>query len=118
MTATFTISAFGDEIASDLEEQLTTLNALGIGGLDLRGAWGKNVVRMEDDDLAKVVELCDAHGSLLPEPPLDSIRRNRVALKGPLTTPVGKGFRSVNVTLRETFDLYANVRPVVSMPGT
>jgi len=39
-------------------------------------------------------------------------------LKGPLTTPVGKGFRSVNVTLREIFDLYANVRPVVSMPGT
>ena len=62
MTAIFTISAFGDEIAMDLEEQLTTLNAFGIGGLDLRGAWGKNVVRMEDDDLAKVVELCDAHG--------------------------------------------------------
>jgi len=54
----------------------------------------------------------------LPEPTLESIRRNRVALKGPLTTPVGKGFRSVNVTLREIFDLYANVRPVVSMPGT
>jgi len=62
MTTTFTISAFGDEIAPDLAEQLTTLNALGIGGLDLRGAWGKNVVRMEDDDLAQVVQLCDAHG--------------------------------------------------------
>jgi isocitrate dehydrogenase (NAD+) len=59
----------------------------------------------------------DRHGNLLPEPTLESIRRNRVALKGPLTTPVGKGFRSVNVTLRELFDLYANVRPVVSMPG-
>ena len=63
------------------------------------------------------LEALDAHGSLLPEPTLDSIRRNRVALKGPLTTPVGKGFRSINVTLREMFDLYANVRPVVSMPG-
>jgi sugar phosphate isomerase/epimerase len=61
VTATFTISAFGDEIAPDLEEQLTTLNALEIGGLDLRGAWGKNVVRMDDDDLAQVVKLCSAH---------------------------------------------------------
>jgi hypothetical protein len=60
MTATFTISAFGDEIAPDLAEQLTTLNALEIGGLDLRGAWGKNVVRMEDDDLAQVVKLYDS----------------------------------------------------------
>ena len=60
----------------------------------------------------------ETHGDLLPAPTLESIRRNRVALKGPLTTPVGRGFRSVNVTLRETFDLYANVRPVVSMPGT
>ena len=60
----------------------------------------------------------EQHGDLLPKPTLDSIRRNGVALKGPLTTPVGKGFRSVNVTLRELFDLYANVRPVVSFPGT
>jgi len=60
----------------------------------------------------------DRHGDLLPEATLESIRRNRVALKGPLTTPVGMGFRSINVTLRELFDLYANVRPVVSMPGT
>ena len=60
----------------------------------------------------------ESQGNLLPEPTLDSIRRNGVALKGPLTTPVGKGFRSVNVTLREIFDLYANVRPVVSVPGT
>lgn len=60
----------------------------------------------------------DQHGDLLPEATLESIRRNRVALKGPLTTPVGMGFRSINVTLRELFDLYANVRPVVSMSGT
>ncbi|MEJ2383866.1 MAG: isocitrate/isopropylmalate family dehydrogenase, partial [Xanthomonadales bacterium] len=64
------------------------------------------------------LEALETHGNLLPEPTLASIRENRVALKGPLTTPVGKGFRSVNVTLRELFDLYANVRPVVSMPGT
>jgi isocitrate dehydrogenase (NAD+) len=60
----------------------------------------------------------DQHGDLLPQATLESIRRNKVALKGPLTTPVGMGFRSINVTLRELFDLYANVRPVVSMPGT
>ena len=47
----------------------------------------------------------------IPEPTLDSIRRTRLALKGPLETPVGEGFRSVNVALRKTFDLYANVRP-------
>lgn len=60
----------------------------------------------------------EKHGDLLPQATLASIRRNGVALKGPLTTPVGKGFRSINVALREIFDLYANVRPVVSMPGT
>lgn len=51
----------------------------------------------------------------LPEETLESIRGTRVALKGPLTTPVGAGFRSINVALRQEFDLYANVRPVVSM---
>lgn len=53
----------------------------------------------------------------LPDIVLDSIQRNCVALKGPLTTPVGHGFRSVNVALRQEFDLYANVRPVKSIPG-
>ena len=57
-------------------------------------------------------------GDLLPQATLDAIRRNRTALKGPLTTPIGTGFNSVNVTLRTTFDLYANVRPVLSIPGT
>jgi isocitrate dehydrogenase (NAD+) len=54
----------------------------------------------------------------LPQTTLDSIRRTRLALKGPLTTPIGGGFRSINVRLREEFGLYANVRPVRSMvPG-
>ncbi|MDF1501447.1 isocitrate/isopropylmalate family dehydrogenase [Roseisolibacter sp. H3M3-2] len=52
-----------------------------------------------------------SHGDPIPEPTLASIRRTRLALKGPLETPVGKGFRSVNVALRKEFDLYANVRP-------
>ncbi|MEW6726206.1 isocitrate/isopropylmalate dehydrogenase family protein [Desulforudis sp. 1088] len=57
------------------------------------------------------------YGTPLPDHVLDSIRKNGVALKGPLTTPVGKGFRSVNVTLRQELDLYACVRPAKSLPG-
>ncbi len=57
-------------------------------------------------------------GDPMPEATLDSIKRTRVALKGPLETPVGEGYRSVNVALRKTFDLYANVRPARSIvPG-
>ena len=57
-------------------------------------------------------------GELLPAATMDSIRRNRVALKSPLTTPVGGGFSSINVELRKRFDLYANVRPAKSFPNT
>src|SRR5580704_3976353 len=57
------------------------------------------------------------HGDPLPKPTLDSIAQNRVALKGPLATPSGGGYRSVNVTLRQHFDLYANVRPARTIPG-
>ncbi|HYN69716.1 MAG TPA: isocitrate/isopropylmalate dehydrogenase family protein [Candidatus Eisenbacteria bacterium] len=69
----------------------------------------------------EVVEAGEAviaeYGTPLPEHVLDSIRRNRVALKGPITTPVGAGFRSVNVTLRQTLGLYANLRPARSIKG-
>jgi isocitrate dehydrogenase (NAD+) len=61
--------------------------------------------------------VAEARGTTLPTEVLDSIKRNKVALKGPITTPIGKGFRSVNVTLRQALDLYANVRPVKSLPG-
>src|SRR5881396_2023834 len=56
-------------------------------------------------------------GDPLPAATLEVIRRYRVALKGPCTTPVGKGFRSVNVKLRQSLDLYASVRPVQSLAG-
>jgi isocitrate dehydrogenase (NAD+) len=56
-------------------------------------------------------------GETLPDALIASIRRNRVALKGPVTTPVGHGFTSVNVGLRKTLDLYANLRPVSNLPG-
>jgi len=57
------------------------------------------------------VSALEAVGSPLPDETIDSIRRTRIALKGPLTTPSGSGFRSINVALRKEFDLYANVRP-------
>lgn len=56
-------------------------------------------------------------GSLIPENVLESIKKNKVAIKGPITTPIGEGFRSVNVQLRKEFDLFANVRPVQSHDG-
>jgi isocitrate dehydrogenase (NAD+) len=57
------------------------------------------------------------HGQSLPVELLDSVRRNRVALKGPVTTPIGEGFTSVNVGLRKALDLYANLRPVANLAG-
>jgi isocitrate dehydrogenase (NAD+) len=56
-------------------------------------------------------------GNPLPDAVLDSIRRNRIALKGPITTPIGSGFRSVNVALRQQLDLYASVRPARAIAG-
>ena len=61
--------------------------------------------------------LMHSHGTPLPDTVLESIRRNGVAIKGPITTPVGSGFCSVNVALRRALDLYANVRPARTMPG-
>ena len=62
-------------------------------------------------------DVMDKYGTPLPDAVLDSIRRNKVALKGPITTPVGTGFRSVNVAIRKALDLYANLRPARSMKG-
>jgi isocitrate dehydrogenase (NAD+) len=62
-------------------------------------------------------EAISRFGDPLPQDVLDSILRNKVALKGPVTTPVGSGFQSINVRLRKTLDLYANLRPVKSMPN-
>jgi isocitrate dehydrogenase (NAD+) len=59
----------------------------------------------------------EKHGTPLPDDLIASIRRNRVALKGPVTTPIGEGFTSVNVGLRKALDLYANLRPVANLPN-
>ena len=69
-----------------------------------------------ESHLAGVLAL-ERYGSTIPTELLDSIRRNKVALKGPLTTPVGGGFASVNVGLRKTLDLFANLRPVWTIPS-
>ena len=63
------------------------------------------------------VQAFERTGQALPPDLIDSIRRNRVALKGPVTTPVAQGFTSVNVGLRKKLDLYANLRPVWNLPG-
>jgi isocitrate dehydrogenase (NAD+) len=62
-------------------------------------------------------DVMDKYGTPLPDFVLDSIRENKVALKGPITTPVGSGFRSINVALRKELDLYANLRPAKSLEG-
>ncbi len=63
------------------------------------------------------VDVMEQYGTPLPDAVLESIRRNKVALKGPITTPIGTGFRSVNVALRHALNLYACVRPCKSYPG-
>lgn len=95
----------GDGIGPSITE--ATVRLLEAAGADL--AW--------DRQLAGTSAL-RAVNDPIPEATLDSIRRTKVALKGPLETPVGKGFRSINVALRMAFDLYANVRPAKSvLPG-
>jgi len=63
------------------------------------------------------VDVMERHGTPLPDDVLESVRRNKVAIKGPITTPVGSGFRSVNVALRKALDLYACLRPARSIKG-
>jgi isocitrate dehydrogenase (NAD+) len=74
-------------------------------------------VKFEWDVVEAGADVMDRHGTPLPEHVLESIRRNKVAIKGPITTPVGTGFRSVNVALRKELDLYACLRPCKYYPG-
>src|SRR5690606_18976926 len=73
---------------------------------------------LEYDFVDAGMSALEKHGELIPAATMDAIRRHRIALKGPLTTPVGGGFSSINVELRKRFDLYANVRPAISFPNT
>ncbi|HEX5066897.1 MAG TPA: isocitrate/isopropylmalate family dehydrogenase [Myxococcota bacterium] len=89
----------GDGIGPEIAQ--ATLRVLEASGVSLRL-----------DEQKAGLSAVEAHGEPLPRKVIDSIRRTGVALKGPLTTPSGVGFRSINVALRQEFDLYANVRPV------
>ena len=74
-------------------------------------------VKIEWETYLAGAEALKKHGTTIPKQLMDSFERNRVALKGPVTTPVGEGFTSVNVALRQTFNLYANLRPIKNLPG-
>lgn len=74
-------------------------------------------VKIEWEEVLAGHDAKEKFGELLPEGVLESIRKNKVALKGPIVTPIGEGFRSVNVAIRHTLDLYACVRPAKSYPG-
>ena len=94
----------GDGIGPEVTEAV--LLVLARTGLDIE--WDRH-----DAGVAVV----DREGTPLPQRVIDSIRQNRVALKGPVGTPIGGGFSSVNVDIRRSLDLYANLRPVCSLPG-
>jgi isocitrate dehydrogenase (NAD+) len=95
----------GDGIGPSISN--ATVRILDAAGADI--AWDTQVAGM-----AGVAR----YGDPIPDATLDSIKRTKLALKGPLETPVGEGYRSINVALRKTFDLYANVRPAYSIvPG-
>jgi len=74
-------------------------------------------VRIRWIDVEAGADVMATYGTPLPQAVIDSVRDTKVAIKGPITTPVGSGFRSVNVGLRKELDLYANLRPAVSIPG-
>src|SRR5262245_55791948 len=74
-------------------------------------------VEFEWDVCQAGAEMLEKYGTVLPDEVLESIKRTRVGLKGPITTPMGKGQRSANVTLRKKLDLYANIRPAKTYHG-
>ncbi len=74
-------------------------------------------VKIEWESAPAGAETVEKYKTVLPDTTFESIKRNKVALKGPVGTPVAGGFKSVNVTIRKTLDLYANLRPVRSLPG-
>ena len=95
----------GDGIGPEImESAIRVLDALDIG--------------LEYEFVEVGVAAYQATGELLPAATLETIARHKVALKGPLMTPIGGGFSSINVQLRKHFDLYANVRPVITFPDT
>ncbi len=102
------------------ERRVTCIPGDGIGPeimMAAKTAIAATGVRVQWVDVEAGAEVIGSHGTPLPDSVIDSIRETRVALKGPITTPVGSGFRSVNVALRKALDLYASLRPAASIRG-
>src|SRR6202166_2095999 len=74
-------------------------------------------VKFDWETFAVGADAFEMHGTYIPKEVIESIERTRVGLKGPVTTPVGGGFSSINVALRQKFELFANFRPVKNLPG-
>jgi isocitrate dehydrogenase (NAD+) len=74
-------------------------------------------IEVEWETINAGVDALERHGKYLPDELVESIRRNRVAIKGPISTPIGQGFASINVALRKALALYANFRPIKNLPG-
>ena len=100
--------------------QITLINGDGIGP-EISDAVVKIIdasgLKIDWDLQTAGADLIEKEGVPLPDRVIQSIKRNGIALKAPVTTPIGKGFRSVNVQLRKTLDLYANVRPCKNLPN-
>ena len=94
----------GDGIGPEITNAVTTI-------LEKAGA------QIEWDVQTAGTDVIDSEGSPLPDRVIESIKKNKVALKAPVTTPIGKGFRSVNVALRKSLDLYSNLRPCKNIEG-
>jgi isocitrate dehydrogenase (NAD+) len=110
----------GSEYTS-MTQKITVIRGDGIGPEIMDATLfvlGKLDTGFEYEDADAGLVALEKHGDLMPASTLESIARNKIALKSPLTTPVGGGFTSINVSLRRHFDLYANVRPAVSFPNT
>ena len=100
--------------------RITLINGDGIGP-EISDAVVKIIdatgLKIDWDIQSAGADVIEKEGTPLPDRVLESIKRNKIALKAPVTTPIGKGFRSVNVQLRKTLDLYANLRPCKNLPN-
>ena len=94
----------GDGIGPEISDAVTKI-------IDAAG------VKINWDIQSAGADVAEAEGTPLPDRVIDSIKKNKIALKAPVTTPIGKGFRSVNVALRKSLDLYACLRPAKNIPG-
>ncbi len=111
---------YQERIDADMSRCVTLFSGDGIGP-EITEAMLKVIEALDVDITFEAFEAglkCyEKTGELIPQAAFDSIERNKIILKAPITTPVGKGFRSINVALRKKYDLYANIRPARALPG-